>query len=299
MSPEQAKNGIEGLLVGDALGVPYEFTKPEDLPEADDIEYLPPEDFDRAHRGTPPGTWSDDGAQALCVLQSLLEGSGSKGFSQHLVAWRDRGYLAVDGRVYDIGITTNMAIQNLKNGVPHYESGIPEGEGNGALMRTLPVALMFEDANDIVKQSMYYSQVTHASVHSLLCCAQYALWAKYTAEGHADAWNVAAELLHATLPKGLTTAFIMLIQTPQSHNGSGYVIDSLHSAKYAVENGSDFESTVKLAIKLGNDTDTTAAIAGGIAGLKYPHIPDRWLNGLRGRVLLDPMLERLESCLSS
>lgn len=299
MTPEQARSGIEGLLVGDALGVPYEFSKPEDLPSSKHIEYIPPEEFDRAHRGTPPGTWSDDGAQALCVLQSLLEGSGSQGFSQHLVAWRDRGYLAVDSRVYDIGITTNKAIQNLKNGVPYYQAGLPDGEGNGALMRTLPISFMFDDANDIVKQAMYYSQVTHASVKSLLCCAQYALWAKYTAEGHPDAWDVAASLLHDTLPKGILTAFVMLIQRTSSYNGSGEVVDSLHSAKYAVDNGHDFESTVKLAIALGNDTDTTAAIAGGIAGIKYQSIPDRWLMGLRGRAILDPMLERLDSCLSS
>lgn len=299
MTPEQARFGILGLLVGDALGVPYEFTPAKDIPPSKEIDYLPPEGFEVAHRGVPAGTWSDDGAQALCVLKALLEGSGSKGFADHLVAWRDQGFMAVDGRVFDCGITTNMAIQNLKNGVPYYQSGIPDGEGNGALMRTLPVAFLVKDANDIVKQAMYYSQVTHASVMSLICCAQYALWAKYLAEGLADAWDVASDLLHEALPEGIVTAFVMHIKHPRKTvTGSGHVVDSLHSAKYAVDNGHDFESTVKLAIQLGEDTDTTAAIAGGIAGIIYQDIPDRWLQGLRGRQLLNPLLEELKLCLS-
>jgi ADP-ribosyl-[dinitrogen reductase] hydrolase len=71
--------GLVGLLVGDALGVPYEFRGPKDLPPRDAIEYSPPEGFERSHTGVPPGTWSDDGAQALCLLASLLECAGDAG----------------------------------------------------------------------------------------------------------------------------------------------------------------------------------------------------------------------------
>lgn len=43
-----------GLLIGDALGVPFEFHEPEELPPTDRIDYEPPSDFERAHKGTPP-----------------------------------------------------------------------------------------------------------------------------------------------------------------------------------------------------------------------------------------------------
>ncbi len=69
---ERIEGGLVGLLVGDALGVPYEFSSPSELPTADRIEFEPPPDFRRAHSGTPCGTWSDDSAQALCLLDSLL-----------------------------------------------------------------------------------------------------------------------------------------------------------------------------------------------------------------------------------
>ena len=62
---ERIEGGLLGLLIGDALGVPYEFHEPQDLPSLDEIEFIPPPDFRRAHAGVPPGTWSDDGAQAL------------------------------------------------------------------------------------------------------------------------------------------------------------------------------------------------------------------------------------------
>jgi ADP-ribosylglycohydrolase len=62
---ERIAGGLMGLLVGDALGMRYEFHAPQDLPPPEEIEMTPPPDFRRAHVGVPPGTWSDDGAQAL------------------------------------------------------------------------------------------------------------------------------------------------------------------------------------------------------------------------------------------
>lgn len=64
--------GIYGLLIGDAVGVPYEFHLPEQLPQIIDIDMIPPKNFSRSYPDVPIGTWSDDGAQALCLLASLL-----------------------------------------------------------------------------------------------------------------------------------------------------------------------------------------------------------------------------------
>src|SRR5213076_1772749 len=111
----------------------------------DEIEFNPPAHFARAHAGTPPGTWSDDGAQGLCLLASLLECGrfDAEDFGRRLLRWYDDGYLAVDNRVFDVGITTSRALGNLRSGAPALEAG-PRSEssnGNGALMRALPLAL--------------------------------------------------------------------------------------------------------------------------------------------------------------
>src|SRR3954453_6913070 len=97
-----------GLLVGDALGVPYEFHPASAIPALSEIDFDPPAGFARSHSRVPPGTWSDDGAHALCLLASLLERHelDLEDVGRRLVAWYRDGYLAVSGIVFDIGIQT-------------------------------------------------------------------------------------------------------------------------------------------------------------------------------------------------
>jgi ADP-ribosylglycohydrolase len=77
----------------------------------------------------------------------------------------------------------------------------------------------------------------------------------------------------------------------QKPTGTGYVVDCLHSARFALEQ-STYEGVVKAAIALGNDTDTTACVAGGLAGVRdgVAAIPSRWREALRGRELFEPLL---------
>src|SRR6059058_1712081 len=108
---DRIEGGILGLLVGDALGVPYEFHGPRRDPRARRDRDGSPPGFQRSHAGTPPGTWSDDGAQALALLASLLEHGrlDLDDFAARLLAWFERGEYAVDGLVFDVGIQTGDA----------------------------------------------------------------------------------------------------------------------------------------------------------------------------------------------
>ncbi len=117
---ERIEGGLVGLLVGDALGVPYEFHPPEAIPTASEIELEPPSGFRRAHAGTPPGTWSDDGAQALALLSSLLDRGGldPEDLGRLLLEWYDLGRFAVDRRVFDVGIQTSTTLRALREGTP-------------------------------------------------------------------------------------------------------------------------------------------------------------------------------------
>jgi len=100
--------GLYGLLVGDAVGVPYEFHSSATLPAWDAIEIVPPVGFRRAHVRAPKCAWSDDGAQALCLLDSLLQcrALDLDDLGQRFLRWKDEGYLAVDGVVR---IRTNVS----------------------------------------------------------------------------------------------------------------------------------------------------------------------------------------------
>ena len=304
---ERIEGGLIGLLVGDALGVPYEFHGPNDLPALEKIEFDPPPGFHRAHAGTPPGTWSDDGAQALTLLASLLECGklNAEDFGRKLVAWYSHGYLAVDGRVFDVGVQTDDAIGRLQRGVPALDAGGTDEyeNGNGSLMRVLPLALWHGGADeDLVAAAHTQSRVTHGHLRSQVCCALYCLWARLilneTTESLSDAWMQAVAKLRRIY--GSDSAETIEMEThirpeaPPNGNGKGYVVDCLNSARWALL-GDSFEEVVKRAVSLGHDTDTTACVAGGIAGIRYgiKGIPMRWQLRLRGRNLLHPLLEKL------
>ena len=301
--PERVEGGLYGLLIGDALGVPYEFHPPATLPPAAEIEFAPPARFRRAHAGVPPGTWSDDGALALALLASLLD-SGRldlEDFGRKLAAWLDDGYLAVDGRVFDVGIQTGAAVQRLKRGIPAEQAGAAgEGQnGNGSLMRVLPLALWHRGTDAaLAADAQRQSRVTHGHMRSQVCCAFYCLWARRTLQAVPDPWADAAETLRALYRPG-SPERTELDETLRPDErvmggGSGYVVDCLWSARWAVEQGT-YEQAVKAAISLGHDTDTTACVAGGVAGLRdgLAAIPERWRKHLRGQELVAPLARRL------
>lgn len=299
---DQVAGALIGLLVGDALGVPYEFHSREELPDSDEIEYAPPANFRRSHSGVPPGTWSDDGAQALCLLASLLEKGtfDADDFAQKLVAWFREDYLAVD-QMFDVGIQTQRAILNLRKGIAPLEAGPAEEKhnGNGSLMRVLPLALWHRGTDaELVADAFAQSSVTHGHLRSKLCCALYCLWARRILEHEENAWENAARSLCRIFPEG-TPEYAelrdVILPEPEKARGSGYVVDSLQAAHWLNETKFSFEDVVKSAVGLGDDTDTTACIAGGIAGLKFGanYIPKRWREALRGREIYEPLLQKL------
>lgn len=301
---ERIKGGLVGLLVGDALGVPYEFHAAKEIPPLEQIEMEAPPGFARTHASVPAGTWSDDGAQALALLASLLEQGrlDLADFARKLLDWWEQGYMAVDSRVFDVGIQTSKALRALAQGVPPTEAG-PRGEranGNGSLMRVLPLALWHRGSDEaLVQDAMLQSSLTHGHPRSQVCCALYCLWARYELWGRAEAWEEAVRALEAMFapPSAERTELDTHIRPrePYPVQGSGYVVDCLHSARWALERGSSYEQAIRLAVSLGNDTDTTACVAGGIAGIRYglSGIPARWREALRGQALYQHLLEQL------
>lgn len=300
MTESQVQGGLYGLLIGDAVGVPYEFHAPQNLPPFDELEPTPPLDFRRAHVGVPPGTWSDDGAQALCLLSSLLDRGelDIEDLGQRLLGWLERGDWAVDRRVFDVGNQTSAALHALRHGVPADRSG-PSGErdnGNGALMRVLPLALWHRgDDESLASDAIAQGLPTHGHLRSQLCCVIACLWARYLAQGRPRAFEDAVEATRAMMaPLPVALAQLDVVMAWPRPTGSGYVVDTLHSARAALAEPT-YERVVKRAIAFGLDTDTTACVAGGLAGVRdgIDAIPARWRTALRGQELVTPLAERL------
>jgi ADP-ribosyl-[dinitrogen reductase] hydrolase len=301
---ERIRGGVLGLLVGDAIGVPYEFKPASALPRLEEIGHGLPAGFGRAHPNAPADAWSDDGAQALCLLASLLHRQklDPDDLARRIVSWYQRGYMAVDEVVFDVGVQTSGVLRAMAAG-RHWSDVVATDDdrlnGNGALMRVLPLALWHAGSDaELVHDARLQSRVTHGHIRSQLCCALYCLWARRLLEARSEAFAEATDALyeivsaepealveldHQIRPRGTFKA-----------EGKAYVVDTLHVAMIAMKEDS-YERVVQRAIAFGQDTDTTAAVAGGLAGIRdgVSAIPYKWRLNASGQRLIEPMLEAL------
>lgn len=310
---DRIAGGLYGLLIGDALGVPYEFYEAEKLPPYEKIEMIPPAGFRKTYENVAAGTWSDDGAQALCLFQSLLDKNVFclEDFSDRVLSWYEDGVWAVGGEVFDVGIQTAYALRGYKNGLLPEECGMlnPDGKGNGALMRVLPLVLWHsvhgspdkeQRTKGLVEDAHRQCLITHGHVCNQVCCALYCLAAQELMEGleaheAIEAGLGALRRSYRDLPE-YEQELEWSIRPDQTWEGTGtgYVVDCLRSAFMIFLQASDYEDGVKRAVLLGNDTDTTACVAGGLLGIRYgvQGIPDRWMSMLREREKADELLKR-------
>ncbi len=303
--PDRLCGAVYGHLVGDALGVPYESQPPERIGE---VTW-------RGH-GThdqPPGTWSDDGALMLALLDSLLTaGFDTADQGRRALAWRDGGAYAPGGVRFDIGNATSSALSRVRSGTPPEQAGATDALGNGSLMRILPVALVHREADDaaLVSMATRASRVTHGSAEAQVACALYTLVVRRLLDGETDrgaALDAARRVLRSLLEEsglpgsraaaspGEAVAALDAFEAWTDRRGGGRVVDSFWSAWSAFAEAADYRAAVERAVRFGNDTDTTAAIAGGLAGLYWGirDIPSAWQRGLRDRHIPQELSDRL------
>lgn len=295
---QRRRRAMWGLLTGDAVGVPYEFHSPATLPPRAALDIDPPFEFLRAHGDAPVYAWSDDGAQALVLLETLLDHPGSldlDALAHGLVRWYDEGHLAAYGEVFDIGSVTLAALDRLKQGISAAQAGRTDemSNGNGSLMRVLPLALVHTDRSDeeLVAMAGAQSKVTHGHPVAQICCATYTLVAAQLlrGEGWEPAWSHAEAVATATWPGHASRVF----GARDIGRGRGYVVSTLWSAKEAVERANSFEDAVLNAVAMGHDTDTTAAVAGGLAGLLFEQLPLVWVSKLADKARAKSLIDRL------
>ena len=302
------KNGIMGLVVGDALGVPYEFNYREDLklyPCVDMIGY--------GTHNVEEGSWSDDSSMTLATLDSLRNGYNPKDIMEKFIRWYRYDEYTPFGQVFDIGMSTADALDNYRNTKDITTCGLSDeyNNGNGSLMRILPLCIYLVEQNtpldEAIKKVHEVSSLTHAHMCSKVACGIYYFLVKeimlaqddlYTLlqNGIAKAFNYYQdneELPEFQRLQDLTT----FQQLPEEEIYSGgYVVDSLEASLWCLLNNSNYEETVLTAVNLGSDADTTAAIAGGLAGLyyTYDHIPSDWLSKIKRREYIEELCEDMQ-----
>ncbi len=303
---DRITGGIIGALVGDALGVPVEFSSRGER-DSDPVTSM------RAF-GTwnqLAGTWSDDGALLLCTAESLLEAPSVDIAGELYVRWLQKGHQAVGGKVFDVGGATRAALGRIsRGGSAATAGGVGESDnGNGSLMRILPIALRFGDSAPevVADQAMRWSAITHRHPRSQLACACYCL--------------IAQQLLNGATPLGAihTSDAVfakLLARFPDERSGfarifdgafantrreeirsGGYVIDTLEASLWCVLQGGSFRDIVLRAVNLGEDTDTTGCVTGGLAGIiaGVEAIPADWKDALAKDPPVGGLIERFQA----
>jgi ADP-ribosyl-[dinitrogen reductase] hydrolase len=300
---ERCAGALYGSLVGDALGVPVEFSdrNQRDIDPVTDMRAF----------GTwnqPAGTWSDDGALLLCTAESLIHGTDLERTGAAFVRWMKAGEWAAHGKIFDIGGTTRAALSRIDAGCPPSLAGglDVESNGNGSLMRILPVALRFHSAppDTVSSAAMQLSAITHAHIRSQLACSLYCLFAQRLLAGETipRAYQQALKSFrpiiaahpeeHASFERLLSGR---LPEEPRaSIRSSGYVLDTLEASIWCLHHHNDFASTVLAAVNLGEDTDTTGCVTGGLAGIHYgtSSIPATWTSILPRKPELEGLFAR-------
>lgn len=304
-SGDQLVAAFLGFALGDALGVPYEFRSREQMhndPCTTMTGY-------RAHKQAP-GTWSDDTSLAMCLAASLAEGDYDiKDIARKCIAWRDESYWTARGEVFGIGKTTSASLSRLKEKLDsgdkfalfaQTEENIEMENGNGSLMRILP--LLFHLKEDTIKNQWEkvreVSALTHRHIRAHMCCLIYLRVGEMIFNGKTiqDGYDLMREDIRVfwdeiaypeqerAILSGLITDDISERKQPEI-GSSGYVVDSLEAALWCLLTTTDYQSAVLKAVNLGGDTDTIAALTGGLAGLHYglDALPAAWLEVLARR----------------
>ena len=270
---------VLGLAIGDALGVPYEFKKRGTFLCKDMVGY-------KTHH-QPKGTWSDDTSMVLATLDSLKSNDGKivpTDMFERFNRWLQNSDYTPFGEVFDAGIATCKALRTGKPQSGEYDNG------NGSLMRILPLA--FVPCTDDEIRAV--SAITHGHRISMDACVIYV---------HVVRRLLAGENINEIIPtlqydKPFDRLHRIDQLSAQEIKSSGYVVDTLEAALWAVSHKSadagkekSFRSDLLDAVNLGSDTDTIGAVAGGLAGIIYglDDVAD-WVEALQNRQELERYL---------
>lgn len=289
---DRIKGALYGEAVGDCLGAPVEFLSAEVIKR----KFGMVTDFlGGGHLHLAPGVGTDDTAMTLAVAEGLMKTGANddpvekigcefvKWFTGYPVGIGGTCYQSIDGasnggRIACPSREMWMAASKLTDVILQGRSG-----GNGTLMRTVPVALLLKgDNRDRVAWDV--SAMTHYDPDAAEACVLYCRIIEKLIIGY-DLYTALESVLSGT-------EYSYPVETPIP---SGYVKDSFKTALWGLKSTQNFEDCLIRIVNLGGDSDTTGAIAGGIAGAVYGYsgIPERWKNALD-----DKLKDRMEPCIT-
>jgi ADP-ribosylglycohydrolase len=298
---DRRRGALIGLAVGDALGAAVEFKSPGSFKPVTDYRNGGP-------HGLYAGAWTDDTSMALALADSIAVGWDLNDQADRYVQWWQTGKYSVNGRCFDIGITTRTALGNFVASKNALTSGdrSDRASGNGSIMRLAPVPIRFghlyaDQLDELSRLAEESSWPTHASEQCVSACRYLAtvLAALIHGKDRDDVlspdWKPLKQLndikpLHPLIHEIAQGSFRR--KQPPAIQGSGWVVKSLEASLWAFHETSSFDEAVLRAVNLGDDADTTGAICGQLAGAYWGEsgISESLRTGLARMDMLDKAL---------
>lgn len=302
-SPDRIAGALMGLAAGDALGAGYEFG--------------PPLSQDPEMKGGgkwEPGEWTDDTSMAICIAEVTARGDPDP------IRIGDRFLHWYRSRPKDVGIQTSAVLGEARSGeelpglATDYFIRNPRGAaGNGSLMRTAPVALAhLGDDQAMWESAQSNSALTHGDPLAGEACA---LWCiaidRAISEDRCDGVKDGLDYLPPD-SRAQWEAWIGEAETnpPGTFAKNGFVVPAFQAAYASIIHTQipeempclHFQDALKAAVRIGDDTDTVAAIAGSLLGARWgaSALPFAWrrlIHGWPGYRVRD--LVRLAICTAS
>lgn len=301
------KDILFGVAVGDALGVPVEFKSRQTIAQKPVTDMI-----GHGTYNLPPGTFSDDSSLTFCLAEALTQEFNLQKIGDNFVAWLDNNFWTPRGNVFDVGIATNQAIRRLQKGcTPELAGGMDVSDnGNGSLMRILPLIVYSHDKelSDRYQVTKQVSSITHGHIRSVIACFYYLEFVRQIING-IDKFqiyrNLQTEISEHLNSLSINPSEIKLFDriligniyelTDKEIFSSGYVLHTLEASIWCLLTTDNYKTATLKAVNLGEDTDTTGAVAGGLAGLLYGFdtIPKSWLQQIARKDDINDLADRL------
>ena len=273
---DKAKGLLMGLAVGDAVGTTLEF-------QARDSSHI----YDMVGGGPfnlKAGEWTDDTSMALCLAETYIEKNccDMDFFREKLISWYKTGHNSSNGVCFDIGNTTRYALEQvIKHGPDWLGNNSPETAGNAALIRHAPVAIFRRKSFiDGWRDASIQSMSTHCAPESIDGCRYFNTILHYLLNGYGKNEAFAPHKMSLLVRLLIINAGEYKEKHRDQIRSSGYVIDTLEAALWAVWHTDNFKDAILLAANLADDADSVAATAGQLAGALYglSGIPAEWVD---------------------
>ena len=294
---DRLHGALLGLAVGDALGTTVEFKSRGTFTPVVDMVGGGPFQL-------PAGAWTDDTSMALCLAVSLIKKHGfdERDQMERYCLWHEQGYMSSTGDCFDIGTTVYSALQRFKATAEPYSGATDErSAGNGCLMRLAPIPMFYRhDRAQAIRFSGDSARTTHGAQECIDACRLFGAMLHDAISGLGKEQILFGQFDHEVASQRIIDIFAGRYRekSVEEIRGSGYVVESLEAALWCFYHTDNYRDAVLMAVNLGDDADTTAAICGQIAGAFYGEcaIPSEWMENLFMASQIREIADQLSGC---